>query len=390
MFNIITLNKIASCGISQLPDTQFRLSDEKERASVPNPDGILLRSFTMGEADLTPGLLAVARAGAGVNNIPVEICAQKGIVVFNTPGANANAVKELVLAGLLLASRRITDGINWAQSLAGKGDVAKLVEKGKGDFAGPEIAGKQLGVVGLGAIGGWVANMGRSLGMNVIGFDPYLSVDAAWSLSRGVQRAVSEDALYADCDYITVHAPANDETKYKFNAAFFAKCKKGVRILNFSRAELFDNAALKEAIADGTVACYVTDFPTDDLLGCDKVIPIPHLGASTPESEDNCAIMAAMELREYLLYGNIKNSVNFPDCELPYIGKQRICLIHKNVVNVMASVSTLLGEKGINIDNMINRSKGAYAYTMIDVDNNGSGLSEALSELDAMIKVRVI
>ena len=388
MFKILTLNKIAECGTNQLPEDAFTVVAEAEGV---NPDGIMLRSYVMSENDLTPGLLAVARAGAGVNNIPVERCAEKGIVVFNTPGANANAVKEMVIAGLLLASRRIIEGVNWAQGMAGQADIAKKVEKGKAAFTGPEVAGKKLGVIGLGAVGGLVANMGRSLGMHVVGFDPYLSVDAAWSLSRGVRKAASEDALYADCDYISVHAPSNDETKHKFNADFFAKCKKGVRILNFSRAELFDNAALKAAVADGTVECYVTDFPTDDLLGCEKVITIPHLGASTPESEDNCATMAGEQLREYLLFGNIKNSVNFPDCELPYTGRKRLCLIHKNVVNVVSSVTSLLSANGFNIDDMFNRSKGGYAYTMIDIDGDISdNLKEKLAALDAIIKVRVI
>ena len=387
MFNILTLNKIAECGTDQLTQDQFTVSSEAK-----NPDGILLRSYAMQESDLTPGLLGIARAGAGVNNIPVDACAGKGIVVFNTPGANANAVKELVVAGLLLSSRKIVDGINWAQGLKGQADVPKLVEKGKGEFVGPEIAGKKLGVLGLGAIGGLVANIGRSLGMHVIGFDPFLSVDAALGLSRGVRRAESEDALYADCDYISVHVPVTAETKKKFNAAFFAKCKKGVRIINFSRAELFDNDDLKAAIADGIVDCYVTDFPTGDLLGCDKIITIPHLGASTPESEDNCATMAAAEMKNYLLYGNIKNSVNFADCELPYIGKTRICIVHMNVPYVLGSASSLLASKGINIENMLNRSKGDYAYTLMDIEStdDADALAKELAALENVVRVRVI
>jgi D-3-phosphoglycerate dehydrogenase len=345
----------------------------------------------MEEKNLTPNLLAVARAGAGTNNIPVDGCAQKGIVVFNTPGANANAVKELVIAGLLLASRKIIAGVNWAQGLNGQTGVAKLVEKGKAEFAGPEIAGKKLGVIGLGAVGGFVANIARSLGMHVVGYDPYLSVEHAWNLSRGVYKAANEEALYSECDYISIHAPATDETKHKFNEAFFAKCKKGVRILNFSRAELFDNDALKAAIAAGIVECYVTDFPTDDLLGNEKIITIPHLGASTPESEDNCATMAASQLREYLMYGNIVNSVNFPNCEMPYAGKKRICIIHKNVVNMLGSVTAILAEKGLNIDNLANRSKGEYAYTLIDVDQSDLGAVETdLTALNSVIRVRIL
>ncbi|MDR1664681.1 MAG: phosphoglycerate dehydrogenase [Clostridiales bacterium] len=386
MFNIKTLNKIAECGTQELPGDRFFVSPE-----VENPDGILLRSYVMEEKDLTPNLLAIGRAGAGTNNIPVDKCAEKGIVVFNTPGANANAVKELVIAGLLLASRKISAGINWAQSLNGQTGVAKLVEKGKAEFTGPEIAGKKLGVIGLGAIGGLVANLCRHLGMHVIGYDPYLSVEAAWNLSRGVHKAANEDALYAECDYLTIHAPSNAETKHKFNAEFFAKCKKGIRILNFSRAELFDNDALKQAIADGIVECYVTDFPTEDLLGNEKIITIPHLGASTPESEDNCATMAGEQLREYILYGNIKNSVNFPDCEMPVSGRKRICIIHKNVPNVIGRATSALASKGFNIDNMVNKSKGDYAYTLINVDDGDmAGIEDTLKALDAVVRVRVI
>ena len=386
MFKIKTLNKIAVCGTRELPQDKFTVSDE-----VENPDGILLRSYEMKESDLNDNLQVIARAGAGVNNIPVSLCTEKGIVVLNTPGANANAVKEMVIAGLLLSSRKVVDGINWAQGLAGQEDVAGLVEKGKSAFAGPEISGKKLGVFGLGAIGILVANIGRRLGMSVTGYDPYITIENAWSLSGGVHRAANEEALAADCDYLTVHIPANKETKHKFDANFFAKCKKGIRILNFSRAALFDNDALKAAIADGTVACYVTDFPTEDLLGIDGIIPIPHLGASTPESEDNCASMSAQEIREYLLYGNIKNSVNFPDCELLYTGKQRICIIHKNIPKIMGKMTNAVSEKGLNIDQMKNASKGDNAYTIIDVDEGSiSGIEETLAALEGVVKVRVI
>jgi D-3-phosphoglycerate dehydrogenase len=386
MYNILTLNKIAACGTNELPADKFAISD-----NVANPDGVLLRSYNMEEKDLTEGLQIIGRAGAGVNNIPVELCAEKGIVVVNTPGANANAVKELVIAGLLMSSRKIVEGVNWVQGLAGQTDVAGKVEKGKAAFGGPEIGGKKLAVLGLGAIGILVANSARRLGMSVTGYDPYLSVDNAWSLSSGVHKAPSEDALYADCDYLTVHIPVNKETKHKFNADFFAKCKKGVRILNFSRSALFDHAALKAALDDGTVDCYVTDFPTEDLLGHEKILTIPHLGASTPESEDNCATMAGAQLREYLLFGNIVNSVNFPDCFLPYAGKKRICVIHRNVANVVANITGALGARHINIDNMQHRSRGEYSYTLIDVDSNElDGIEEQLRGLENVLKVRII
>jgi len=389
MHKILTLNKIAECGLDELSGGQFDVSED-----VKNPDGILVRSYVLPQEELNDDLKAIARAGAGVNNIPVENCAEKGIVVFNTPGANANAVKELVLAGLFLSSRNVVGGIAWAQSLAGQTGVPKLVEKGKSQFAGPEVAGKTLGVIGLGAIGVLVANACHHLGMQVLGYDPYISVDAAWSLSRGVHRASDLDSLLLECDYISIHVPSNSETKGLFNSDMFAKCKKGVRVLNFSRAELVDNTAVKEAIEDGTVACYVTDFPVEAVLGNDKIITIPHLGASTPESEDNCATMAAAQLREYLLYGNIKNSVNFPDCEIPYvgIGKKRVCVIHRNVAKVVGPITSLFADCSINIDNMLNKSKGEYAYTMLDVDTDclDDHIEEELSKIANIIKVRVI
>ncbi|MCL2420263.1 MAG: phosphoglycerate dehydrogenase [Defluviitaleaceae bacterium] len=386
MFNIQTLNKIAECGLVELPNEDFNVAEE-----INDPDGILVRSYVVPQENLTDNLKAIARAGAGVNNIPVESCAEKGIVVFNTPGANANAVKELVLAGLFLSSRDVVGGIAWAQGLAGQNGVAKLVEKGKSQFVGPEVAGKLLGVIGLGAIGVLVANACRHLGMRVWGYDPYISVDAAWGLSRGVRKASDLDSMLAECDYISIHVPSNAETKGMFNSDLFAKCKKGVRVLNFSRAELVDNDAIKDAIANGTVANYVTDFPVEAVLGNDKIVTIPHLGASTPESEDNCATMAAAQMRDYLLYGNIKNSVNFPDCEIPYVGKKRICVIHRNVAKVVGPVTTLFADRAINIDNMLNKSKGEYAYTMLDVDADSlDGIEEELLKIDNIIKVRVI
>ena len=386
MYNILTLNKIAACGTDQLPADMFTVSSD-----AAAPDGILLRSADMHSYDPPKSLLAVGRAGAGVNNIPVEKYADLGIVVFNSPGANANAVKELVIAALLLSSRNINAGINWVQGLAGQAGVAKLVEAGKGQFVGPEIAGKKLGVVGLGAVGVLVANACHSLGMDVYGYDPFLSVDSAWRLSRGVHKAPGVDAVVSECDYITIHIPLNKETKGMFNADMFKKVKKGARILNFSRGELADNAAVKDALQNGLISCYVTDFPNEELLGAEGVIPIPHLGASTPESEDNCAVMAAEELRDYLLYGVIRNSVNYPDCDMTYTGKKRICVHHKNIPNVVASLTALLASRGMNIDNMSNRSKGAYAYTVIDVDDEKlNGTEENLRAVEGVIRVRVI
>jgi len=385
MYTIKTLNKIADCGLNEL-SAKFTISDTEQ-----NPDGIILRSYQLPEEELNPGLLAIGRAGVGVNNIPVEACTEKGIVVFYAPGANANGVKELVVAALLMASRDIVGGVNWVQGLAGETGVAKTVEKGKAEFTGPELSGKTLGVIGLGAIGGPVANVSRYLGMNVVGHDPYLSVDSAWGLSSGVKRAADEDSLLAECDYISIHMPLTPETKGKFNKDFFSKCKKGVRIINTSRAEIVDDEALLEAIDNGTVFCYVTDFPNEKLLNHKRIVTIPHLGASTPEAEDNCAIMAATELREYLLYGNIKNSINFPDCVIPYVGKRRICIIHRNVAKVISLITALLADRSINIANMVNKSRGEYAYTLLDVDcDNLEGIETEINSLENIIKVRVI
>jgi D-3-phosphoglycerate dehydrogenase len=386
MLKILTKNKIAECGLSELPKENFTVSDNEK-----NPDGIILRSYVLPEEELTPGLQAIGRAGAGTNNIPVDACTEKGIVVFNTPGANANGVKEIVLAALLLASRDIVGGINWAQSLEGSQGVAKAVEKGKAEFVGPEIFGKKIGVVGLGAIGVLVANACHSLGMNVIGYDPFISVEGAWSLSRGVHRAADLDSLLSECDYISLHIPVNKDTKGMFNADMFAKCKKGIRIVNSARAELVEDAALLDAIENGTVFCYVTDFPTEKMLGHNRIVPIPHLGASTPESEDNCATMAAAQVREYLMYGNIKNSVNFPDCTMPFVGKKRVCVIHRNVAKVINPVTAILAERGTNIANMIMKSKGDFAYVILDVDCPSiDGVEDEIKKLENVIHVRVI
>lgn len=393
MFNILAANKIAKCGIDELPVKQFSVYNIPDQQGDEKPQGILIRSYVLPEEDLNKELLAISRAGAGTNNIPIQACTNKGIVVFNTPGANANAVKELVLCSLLMASRNIVGGIEWSKNLKGQENVAKTVEKNKHRFVGPEISGKTLGVVGLGAIGVLVANAARSLGMNVYGYDPFISVDAAWGMSPGVRKSEDLNSMLELCDYISIHVPLNQNTQGMFNDELFANCKRGIKLINLSRAELVDNNCVKKAIADGIVHLYVTDFPTEDILDDDKIIPIPHLGASTPESEDNCATMAAIQLRDYLLYGNIKNSVNFPDCSLPYSGQKRICIIHKNVANVIGNITGLLAEKNINIDNMLNKSKGDHAYTMIDIDRDRSNLNKIeidLEKIENIMKVRVI
>ena len=362
MYQIQTLNKISRRGLSQLDAARYTVSD-----GCAAPDGILVRSADMHGAELPPSLLAIARAGAGVNNIPVADCAAKGIVVFNTPGANANAVKELVLAGLFLASRKITDGVAWASTLKEQGgDVPKLVEKGKGQFAGPEIAGKKLGVIGLGAIGVLVANAAVLLGMEVCGFDPYMTVRNAWSLSRSVHPAASMDEIFAECDYITVHVPLLDSTRGMIGAESIGKMKDGVRLLNFARGELADTDAVLAAVHAGKVACYVTDFPNERLLGVENVVCIPHLGASTPESEENCAEMAARELAAYLEDGTIRNSVNYPDAELARTpGTSRLCFLHRNVPMMLNRITA--GLSGLNIEHMLNKSRGDVAYTILDV-----------------------
>lgn len=388
MYNILTLNAIAKVGLDKLPADNFAVSENTE-----NPDGIILRSYDMHQMELPSNLKGVARAGAGTNNIPIDKCSEKGIVVFNSPGANANAVKELVLTGILLSSRKIVDGIEWVKTLKGQENVDKLVEKGKSKFVGPEIEGKTLGVIGLGAIGVLVANSAKALGMNVIGYDPFLSVDSAWKLNSSIINAKSMEEVVAESDYITIHVPLNDKTRNTFNKDLFAATKKGARLLNLARGELVETEALKEALADGTIACYVTDFPNSEVIELENVIAIPHLGASTPESEDKCAIMAAMELRDFLEYGNIKNSVNFPNCEIPYTGKSRVSIAHKNIPNMVSSIANVFAKEGINIDNMLNKSKGSVAYTLIDVDNLFNKNEELVKELEAIegvAKARVV
>ena len=360
---------------------------------VENPDAILVRSAAMHDMEFNKNLLAIARAGAGTNNIPVERCVQEGIVVFNTPGANANAVKELVIAALLLTSRKIVPGIEWAGTLKGKGDeVGKLVEKGKSSFVGPEIAGKTLGVVGLGAIGILVANAAEALGMKVMGYAPFLSVEGAWGLSSNTQRALTLEEIYANCDYISLHVPLTPDTKEMINAATIAQMKEHVRILNFARGDLVNNTDLLKALSDGKVAAYATDFPNDALLGVENVLAIPHLGASTPESEDNCACMAADEIKDYLENGNIKNSVNLPNVSMPREnGAKRVCIIHQNIPNMISTLTGVLANIGVNIENMQSKSKKEYAYTILDVTGNvNDDTVKAINDNDGIIFVRVI
>lgn len=385
MYDILTLNKIAKCGTDAFDQAKYTVAD-----AVENPDAIMVRSAAMHDMQFGNKLLAIARAGAGVNNIPVDRCAEEGIVVFNTPGANANAVKELVIAGLLLSSRKVTDAIDWVSTLKGQEDIGKKVEKGKSNFAGPEISGKILGVIGLGAIGVLVANAAMSLGMKVIGYDPFLSVKAALSLKPGVKTVTDVNDLYAASDYITIHVPYNADTKGTIGEKSIAVMKDGVRILNFARGELADTAAVLAAVESGKIACYITDFPSDELIGVKNVICVPHLGASTPESEDNCAVMAASELIDYIENGNIRNSVNFPNAEMNAAGT-KICVLHKNVPAVISEITTILGKASINIDNMINASKKDYAYTLIDAAGNISeDIAAKLSAAENVIKVRVI
>lgn len=382
MFNILTLNKIAQCGLDQLGDHYTITDDEKA-----NADGIILRSFKMHDMELPKNLKAVARAGAGVNNIPIEKCSEKGIVVFNTPGANANAVKELVIAGLLLASRDIIGGVEWANTLTGD-DVDKQVEKGKSNFAGNEIMGKTLGIIGLGAIGILVANAAVALGMDVIGYDPYLSVRNALKLSDKVKIYKDVKNIYTKSDYISVHVPLMDSTKNTINAETIALMKDGVKILNFARGGLVNDEDIKAAIKSGKVAKYVVDFPGKSAVSEEGIIAIPHLGASTEESEDNCAIMAAQEISEFLENGNISNSVNFPNCSLPVGKGGRITIIHKNVPNAISKYTDALA---INISDMINASKGDYAYTIINTDESiPEAVVEKLNSLPDVLKVRVI
>lgn len=384
MSNILTLNKISKIGLSKF-SADYKISD-----NIENPDAIILRSFNMHDYEMPKSLLAIGRAGAGVNNIPVENCAKDGIVVFNTPGANANAVKELVIAGLFLASRDIVGGIKWAESLDSD-QIAKDVEKGKGAFVGPEIYGKKLGVIGLGAIGVLVANAAQHLGMEVIGYDPFISVDAAWSVSKSIKRATDLKEIYETCDYITLHLPYNKDTASMINTQTIAQMKDGVRILNFSRGELVDADAMKSAIDDEKVAKYVCDFPSNALNTYKNVVSIPHLGASTPEAEDNCAVMAVKQIMDFLENGNIVNSVNFPKVVMPRSTDKRITVIHENIPNMLSQISNQIAKDGINIDGMINGSRNNVAYTILDVVGDvDDNVIKDIENIEGVIRVRTI
>jgi D-3-phosphoglycerate dehydrogenase len=385
MYKIATLNKIAAIGTDIFDKSKYTITDE-----LAGADAIMVRSASMLEMEFEKNLLAIARAGAGTNNIPVDKCAAEGICVFNTPGANANAVKELVICGMLLSSRKIPEGLDWAKTLKGKGDeVGKLVEKGKGAYVGPEIAGKTLGVIGLGAIGVLVANAAMSLGMKVIGYDPFISVKSAWGLKPGTIHAASLAAVYAEADYITLHLPYNKDTKHTVNDTAIASMKDGVRILNFARGELVDTTAMIKALGDGKVSSYVVDFPSDDVIGVPGVIAIPHLGASTPESEDNCAVMATEELIAYIEKGDIINSVNLPNASMDAVGT-KVCIIHKNLPDTISKITGVFGAAGVNIENMVNKSKKDIAYTMVDAVGDIGDAADKLSALDFVIRVRVI
>lgn len=385
MYNVQMLNKIAKVGTDRLDPAKYTLGTEMD-----NPDAVLVRSAVMHDMEFGPALKAIARAGAGVNNIPVDVCTEKGIVVFNTPGANANGVKELTLCALLLAARNVVGGIDWAKTLTGD-DVAKQVEKGKSAFAGTELKGKTLGVIGLGAIGGMVANVAVHLGMNVIGCDPFLSVEGAWNLNHHVVKAATYEEIFEKADYITLHVPATKDTKGMINAASIATMKDGVRLINLSRADLVNAADVAEAMKSGKMAAYVTDFPTAEVLEIPGVVAIPHLGASTEESEDNCAVMAAIELDDYLTNGNIKNSVNFPAASMPRSGDCRVCLFNANVPEIITTVTGIVGQGGRNIENMLNKSRGNVAYTMMDVVGDVDDATvERLEAIDGVFGVRVI
>ena len=384
MYNVKLLNKIAKCGTDIFCKDTYNVGED-----VANAEAIMVRSASMHEMEFDKELLAIARAGAGVNNIPVDKCADEGIVVFNTPGANANAVKELAICALLLGSGKIVDGINWASTLTE--DVAKAVEKGKGAYVGPELYGKTLGVIGLGAIGALLANAAESLGMTVYGYDPYISVDAAWKLSSTIKHAKELSEIYEKCDYISVHVPSTPDTKGMINESTIAQMKDGVRIINLARADLVNAADIKKALDNGKVGAYVVDFPTEETINVPGIVAIPHLGASTPESEDNCAVMAAHELVDYLENGNIKNSVNFPNVSMPHTGDARVCVLHKNVPSIIAQVTAILSDAKINIENMVNASKKENAYSLFEVKGNlPADIADKIAAVENVLRVRVI
>lgn len=388
MYKILTLNKIAAVGLDKLERDNYEVASE-----ISNPDGIILRSFKMHDMELPKSLKAVARAGAGVNNIPIEKCTQAGVVVFNTPGANANGVKELAIAALLISSRNIIGGVNWVQTLKGQGDeVPNLVEKGKAQYGGCEIKDKTLGVIGLGAIGVLVANAAADLGMNVVGCDPYISIEAAWGLSPKVKRANALESLIRESDYISIHVPYIDATKGMFNQEKLSLCKDGVRIINLARGGLVVNKDMKIALESGKVASYVTDFPDEEVITYKNVIALPHIGASTEESEDNCAIMAALEIKDYLENGNIRNSVNFPAvCVDRNPAKTRITIANRNIPNMVGQISSLLAGAQINISEMVNKHLDDAAYNIIDTDSKVTDdIIAKISAIDGVISVRVL
>ncbi len=385
MVEIVKLNDISSAANDALGNGYVLVTDSA------NPQGLMLRSFNMHGYEIKDSVLCVGRAGAGVNNIPVEECSEKGIVVFNTPGANANAVKELVICGLFLASRKITDAIKWTESLKGSEEISKQIEKGKKAFVGPEIKGKTLGVIGLGAIGALVANAAINLGMKVIGYDPYISIDAAWHLDNNVIKETDVSALFKVCDYITLHVPLTDSTRNLINAESIKNMKDGAAILNFARGELVDNSSIIEAVKSGKISRYVTDFAADELLGVENVICTPHLGASTPEAEENCAIMVAHQMTDFFANGNITNSVNLPSCKVARQGKRRITVFHRNIKNVINSITTIISEQGINIANLVSQAKGNYAYIIIDLDEDIDDLTvKRIQKLDGVIRLRIL
>ena len=386
MFRIQTLNKISPLGLDLFPKDKYEIASD-----VSNPDAILVRSADMNSSEIPSSVLAIARAGAGYNNIPVQRCSESGVVVFNTPGGNANAVKELTLAAMFLSSRDIIGGINWTTSAKDNPDIAELVEKEKAKFTGPEIMGKTLGVVGLGAIGVMVANDAIALGMDVIGYDPFISVEAAWSLSRDVVRADTLESLLSKADYVTLHIPLSDTTKGLLNAEKFSMMKKDARIINLARNALVKDKDIIEALEAGKLGAYVTDFPTPDLLTCKKVICIPHLGASTPEAEDNCAIMAVKQLIDFLEAGAIRNSVNFPRCKLDPRAPHRLLVANKNIPNMVGQITTILAGANLNITDLINHHRDDYAYNIIDSEHQIEGpVMEQLRKIDGIIRVRTI
>lgn len=386
MFKIKTLNKISENGLQAIKNGNYSISDDEQ-----NPNGILLRSFDMHSYDFNDELFAIGRAGAGVNNIPLDRCSENGIVVFNTPGANANAVKELVICSLLLGSRKIAEGIAWTSTVEDKENIAKITEKEKANFKGNEILGKKLGVIGLGAIGVLCANSAAALGMEVIGYDPYISVNSAWNLRTDVTKANNIDEIFEQCDYITLHVPYMESTKNTINKEVLAKCKDGVVILNFARGELVNNTDILEAVKNKKVARYIVDFPKPELIGVDNILTIPHLGASTDEAEENCALMAVAQVKDYLENGNITNSVNLPNVNLPFKADSRICIINKNAPKIVGSITSIIADAGLNIEDMINKSRDEFAYTIIDIKGNVTdAIIDQIKNIDGVNRVRVL